>query len=262
MQEFESAIRELDLSLFSRIESQSTESDRRSLLAVQSALRNLRTKYVYLEVGSYLGGSIQPHLLDARCERIFSIDKRPKVQSDARGFDWHYLNNSTQRMIENLRAIDPDAVGKIVTIDGTTSEIDQKLITDPVQLCLIDGEHTDEAMKADFQFCRRMLDKTGGAIVFHDAQITYNGIFDCIQDLIADGVDFRAYALPSVLFVVEFGDMKLHEHPEIRKRLINNHEAYLFGLRINDRYRRFANRFPFRQLRNVYIRLRKGNVSY
>ena len=82
MNEFESMIRDLDLGLFAQITSQSTESDKRSLLAVQDAVREIvgpEGKYNYLEIGSYLGGSIQPHLIDQRCERIFSIDKRPKV---------------------------------------------------------------------------------------------------------------------------------------------------------------------------------------
>ena len=127
---------------------------------------------------------------------------------------------------------------------------------------MIDGEHTDSAMRNDFLFCRKVLEKSGGAIVFHDAQITYNGIYECVQDLKKEGVEFRAYVLPSVVFVIELGDMMLHQHPAIARMLINNHEGYLFGLRDNDRYRRFANRFPFRQMRNAYIRLRNDNVSF
>jgi hypothetical protein len=261
MQDFESAIKDLDLALFSTIESQSTDPDKQSLLAVQSAVRGLRDSYVYLEIGSHVGGSIQPHLLDDRCARIYSIDKRPLVQPDARGVDFHYLNNSTERMMENLRELDPIAVDKVVTFDGDTNTLSPGVIDQAPQLCLIDGEHTDEAMKKDFEFCRKVLDERGGAILFHDADITYNGIFDCVRGLEDQGVEFRAYNLPNVLFVVELGDHKLHEHPPILKRLINNHEGYLVGLRNNDGYRRFANRFPFRQMRNTVSRLRKYTVS-
>ncbi len=264
MNDFESMIRDLDLGLFAQITSQSTESDKRSLLAVQSSVREIvgaEGKYNYLEIGSYLGGSIQPHLVDKRCERIYSIDKRPKVQPDARGFDWTYLNNTTERMLENLREIDADAVAKITTIDGGTDEIGTERIDQPVQLCLIDGEHTDHAMKRDFEFCRKVLDPKGGAIAFHDAQITYNGIYECIEDLKSEGIDFRAYSLPSVVFVVEIGYFNIYQHPQIATRLVNNHEAYLFSLRENDRFRRFANRYPFRAARNIYAKLRSGNVS-
>lgn len=261
MDNFEQAIAGLELDLFAAIESQSTESDKGSLLACQLAVRELRGRYNYLEIGSYLGGSIQPHLLDDRCSKIYSIDKRPVRQPDARGFDWTYHNNSTERMLTNLRNIDAERVDKITTIDSSTMELDPAAIAEPVQFCLIDGEHTDAAMKRDFEFCRKVLDPNGGVIAFHDAQITYNGIFECIEDLKAEGVEFRAYNLPSVLFVVEIGDLAIHDHSLIKERLINNHEGYLFSLRENDRFRRFANRAPFRTMRNLYARVRNGNAS-
>ncbi len=261
MNNFEQSISDLDLELFAKIESQSTESDKRSLLACQLAVRELCGEYKYLEIGSYLGGSIQPHLQDIRCTKIFSIDKRPLRQPDARGFDWTYHNNSTERMIENLRGVDAAGIEKVTTIDSSTVDLRPEAITEKVQLCLIDGEHTDAAMKRDFEFCRKVLDPKGGVIAFHDAQITYNGIFECIEDLKNEGADFRAYNLPSVLFVVEIGNMPIHKHPEVMRSLINNHEGYLFSLRENDRFRRFANRAPFRTMRNLYAKMRNGNAS-
>src|SRR4029079_6423764 len=103
--DFETAIANLDLSLFEQIESQSTDSDRASLLACQLAVRELRPKYNYLEIGSYIGGSIQPYLLAVRCERIFSIDKRPHSRPDERGIDYVYEHNSTERMLQNLAKV-------------------------------------------------------------------------------------------------------------------------------------------------------------
>src|SRR5215204_6622213 len=113
MSSFEQAITGLDLNLFEKIKSQSTEHDKQSFLAIQLAVRNLRPQYKYLEIGSYLGGSIQPHLLDDRCERIYSIDKRPLQQPDARGFDYTYLNNSTERMLEQLRDVAAEKKGQV-----------------------------------------------------------------------------------------------------------------------------------------------------
>ena len=98
MQNFEEAIAHQDLALFEQIPSQSTDDDKVSLLAVQLATRELRPRYKYLEIGSHIGGSIQPHLLDDRCARIFSIDKRPLRQPDERGVDYLYPDNSTARM--------------------------------------------------------------------------------------------------------------------------------------------------------------------
>lgn len=256
---FENAINELDLKLFETITSQSTDHDKQSLLACELAVRELEPGYKYLEIGSYLGGSIQPHLLDPRCSRIYSIDKRPLSQPDARGYDWVYQNNSTERMIDLLRTVSDDT-DKITTIDGDTASIDPGMVGDKIHLCFIDGEHTDGAVKSDFEFCLKVL-ADNGAIIFHDAQITYNGIASCLKYLEENKFDFKAYVLPHIVFVVEIGDFPIHKNPRIAERLMDNHHSYLFALQDNDHYRRFATRFPFGTLRRLMLRIRGGNVS-
>ena len=260
MSNFERAIADLDLNLFSKIDSQSTEHDKQSFLAIQLAVRKLKPGYKYLEIGSYLGGSIQPHLLDDGCARIYSIDKRPEKQPDARGFDYTYLNNSTERMLEKLRTVAPDKMDKLVTIDGDSRSIDPVEIPDKVDLCFIDGEHTDEAVFSDFKFCLNVLNENG-CIAFHDAQITYNGIASCVSHLEQSGVTFHAYCLPSIVFVIEVGDFPIHKEPRMFDRLVNNHLSYLFSLQANDHYRKFANKYPFRTMRNFISRVLGGNVS-
>jgi hypothetical protein len=47
----------------------------------------------------------------------------------------------------------------------------------------------------------------------------------------------------------------------VLQRLFDNHEGYLFSLRENDRYRRFATRYAFRAVRNIFAKLGNGNVS-
>jgi len=259
MNDFETSIRELDLRLFEKIPSQSTDHDKKSLLAVELAVRELAGEYNYLEIGSYIGGSIQPHLLDPKCRRIYSIDKRPRSQPDARGFDFVYENNSTARMMEKLAEV-AESLEKITTIDGDSKTIAPNDITDKIQLCFIDGEHTDEAVVADFKFCLRVLNERG-AIVFHDAQITYNGIAECIAYLERNDIRFTAYALPNIVFVIEIGDFPLHKNAAIAERLRDNHHSYLFALQNNDHYRRFATRFPFGMLRRMMLKVRGGNVS-
>lgn len=260
MSDFERAIADLDLSLFSKIDSQSTEHDKHSFLAIQHAVRKLRPGYKYLEIGSYLGGSIQPHLLDDLCSHIYSIDKRPEKQPDARGFDYTYLNNSTERMLEKLRAVASDKMEKITTIDGDTRSIKASQIGEKIDLCFIDGEHTDEAVLSDFNFCLDVL-AADGCIAFHDAQITYNGISSCIEHLKQTGRVFNAYCLPSIVFVIEIGDFPMHKDPTVFARLLNNYESYLYSLQDNDHYRKFANKYPFRMVRNFVSRVLGGNVS-
>ena len=217
-------------------------------------------EYTYLEIGSYLGGSIQPHLVDDHCRRIYSIDKRPRTMPDARGVDWTYLNNSTARMLENLRGVAPDKVNKVTTIDGETSQLDPSVIKDKVDLCLIDGEHTDRAVLADFEFCLRVM-APKGAILFHDAQVTYGGIIQCIKLLNAKSVPFHAYPLPQIVFAIEIGGFPIHEHVTIRERLVNSYQSYLYALQDNDHYRRFANRYPFRVARSLVAKIRGRAVS-
>lgn len=259
MIDFKNAINELDLRLFEKIPSQSTDEDKQSLLACELAVRELAGDYNYLEIGSYLGGSIQPHLLDPKCCKIYSIDKRPLSQPDERGFDFVYQNNSTARMMETLAKVSENRE-KITTIDGDSNNIDPVEIKGKIQLCFIDGEHTDEAVVSDFKFCLSVLDDNG-AIVFHDAQITYNGIADCIKYLEVNGLDFKAYVLPHIVFVVEIGDFPLHKNEAIATRLRDNYHSYLFALQNNDHYRRFANRFPFGLMRRLLLKVRGGNVS-
>lgn len=260
MNNFEALIDNLDLKLFEKINSQSTEHDKKTLLAIQAATRELKPDYKYLEIGSYLGGSIQPHLLDDKCAKIYSIDKRPPIQPDERGIDYAYENNSTERMLEKLKEVAPDKMEKIVTIDGDSGEISSSQVADKIELCFIDGEHTDAAVLRDFKFCLSVLAENG-AISFHDSQITYNGIADSLKYLDEKSIPYRAYILPHIVFVIEIGEFPLHKNPKILERLIDNHQSYLFSLQNNDEFRRFANRFPFRQLRNFMVKMRKNNIS-
>ena len=256
MNDFETAVESLDLKLFQKIESQSTDEDKRSFLACQLASRQLRPRYNYLEIGSYLGGSIQPYLLDPLCQRIFSIDYRPAIQPDARGVKYAYLNNSTARMLEKLAQV--ASTDKITTIDGRTSNLNPSLVDALIDVCFIDGEHTDEAVASDFNFCLSVM-RESGAILFHDASVTYNGIDRCIQDLKDSGAKYRAYSLPNIVFVIEIGDFPLHRNPAVLDRLTNNHASYLFSLQSNDHYRKFVNKTPFRLYRQAMAKLKGLN---
>jgi len=89
---FESMISTLDINLFNEISSETSPADKFSLLAIQNALRQRKRSYVYLEIGSHLGGTIQPHLMDPQCQKIYSIDKRPLGSS---------ANRVGELMVEN-----------------------------------------------------------------------------------------------------------------------------------------------------------------
>ncbi len=257
---FEGQLEKLDISLFEKIESQTTDRDKRSLLACQLAVRSLRPGYTYLEIGSHLGGSLQPYLPDTQCSRIYSIDKRPPAQPDERGITYEYHNNSTQRMLDNLKEISEPALEKITCIDEDASKIDFKTIEPKPQFCFIDGEHTDPACFSDFLFCLKALDRDG-LLVFHDAPVVYNGLAQIVNYLKDQRIRFHAYNLPDTIFVIEINDFPIHRTQNIQEMLIDNHVGYLMSLQYNDHYRRFYNRPPFKWLRHLKVKATKTNVS-
>lgn len=194
-----------DLSLFASVPSQSTKGDRLSWLALQAAVRGREGGYVYLEIGSHLGGSIQQHIADPRCRRVFSIDKRPLVQPDDNRGTCHYEGNSTARMMEYLQALAPDAGTRVKTFDADTRELDPAVITETPDFCFIDGEHTQEAVLADFAFCRRVA-KPDAAIGFHDDFIAWPALWRITRQLQAEGTAFVARKLDGGTFVILLGD--------------------------------------------------------
>ena len=256
--DFEQRLARLDVGLFDPIPSELTENDRRSLLACQLAVRRLYGTYGYLEIGSHLGGSLQVHLRDMACQRLFSLDPRPESQPDARGVRFRYAGNSTARMRRLLEGVAPGQAARLQCCEATSSQVDPAALQPAPHLCFVDGEHTDRAAWADFQFCRRALRPEGGLIVFHDAAVIYEALARVVESLRAEGVAFRAYNLPDVLLCLELGDALAHRQPEIASLLIDNHVGYLFSLRVNAPYRRFANRAPFRWLRALRASLARS----
>jgi hypothetical protein len=257
---FDHSISDLDLGLFEKIPSESSATDKRSMLACQLATRELVTSYGYLEIGSHLGGSLQPHLLDPRCERIVSIDKRPPKQPDSRGLTYRYPNNSTERMLDLLREVSADQLNKVNCIDADVRELTSNAVAGPIHLCFVDGEHTDEAMLADFEFCLSALGESG-AIVFHDANILYDGLTEAIRRLEQRKRPFHAYNLPDALFVIEVGSFPLHRNEHVHERLIDNYVGYLASLRANDHFRRWANLPLLRAVRIARARLKRTDVT-
>ena len=236
------AIDALDLSVFDRVPSQTTADDRRSLLAVQRAVARHFGAYSYLEIGSHLGGSIQPHLLDPRCRRIYSIDPRPVRQPDDRGFECHYPDNSTARMLENLRAISHDRVDRVETFELASVDVDPQSIDDPPHLCFIDGEHTTAAVLADVDLCRR-VGHPDGSIVFHDAHVVWMALGRVLRQLDRDGADVSAIVLGGSVMAIAFGASPLRCDATIRD-LRQSKTRYFMRSAAHDLYRRGRRLWP------------------
>jgi len=256
MTEFERRIAALDTTLFDAIPCQLYEDDRQSLLAVQQAMRERVGSYRYLDIGSYMGGSLQPYLLDPRCERIFSIDKRPPSTPDDRGLPVVYPENTTAAMMNNLCSIDPGADRKVIAFEADASQIERGAIKPGPEICFIDGEHTVGAVMSDFAFCREVA-LPQSVICFHDANIVFPALARIVQDLQTDHVPFEAYALPSYVFVIELGGIRLHSDPVVATLLLQNWKAYLPSLISMEHYREVYNTTPVRMLRAVSRSLKR-----
>ena len=202
---FQKKIDTLDISIFSGVPSQTTAADRRSLLAVQRAVAAAHRSYVYLEIGSYLGGTIQPHLADPRCSRIFSLDPRPAAQPDDRhpGHIAYYENNSSRRMLKMLSDAGLGDVMRISCIELDSSQVAPETIAPAPSVAFIDGEHTARAVLADFNFCRQVL-RPDGVVVFHDFSILYRTLFAMLHDWRRQKLPWAVVWLPDNLLAVFF----------------------------------------------------------
>ena len=246
----ETRVKRLDISLFDEIDSQTCADDRRSMLAIQEAVSARCPSFTYLEIGSHLGGSIQPFLLDPRCARIVSIDKRPTAQADERGGAGRYPGNSTERMLKNLRSIAKDQVVKVTTFDADSSAVKPSMLPSKVAVCFIDGEHTNAAVERDFAFCESVLTHPG-LIYFHDSDIVFQALANIVERLKAAGRSFHAYNLPSSIFVIDL-EMNIHGDASIQSLLLNNHLGYLSSLESMAHYRDFYTGWFARTLRKAY----------
>jgi hypothetical protein len=176
--------------------------DRHSFLAAQNVVRRLRQGYTYVEIGSEVGGTLVPHLLDPTCQRVVSIDLRPDYQPDERGSQFSYVGHSTARMIETLRPLMPaTSLAKLATFDADARQVSPAAIAGPADLVLIDGEHTVTAAFSDFMSLLPAL-SPNAVVLFHDANLVVDAIANIERLLQYECVPFTTYFLPSVVAAI------------------------------------------------------------
>jgi methyltransferase family protein len=196
----EERVATLDTTLFEHIDTQTSDDDRRSLLAIHDALARRLGTFAYLEIGSHLGGTLQAVMADPRCARITSIDSRPASQPDDRGPVFRYEDNSTERMLGLLALVPDSDLRKLQTIEESTENMPPGELA-RADLNFIDGEHTARAALRDARFCRAAM-QGAGVMVFHDRQVVEPAVHDFLAE--TAGV-LLAYPLRTTLFVVELG---------------------------------------------------------
>ena len=192
----------LDERLFSFLMSQTTPWDRRSLLALHAAQARALGRFRYLEIGSFLGGSLQAVMRDPRCTHVISIDPRPDDCPDERGPHHTYEDNTTEHMLDLLGLLPDVDMSKISTLEQGTDSLRVAELPVRPDYCFIDGEHTHEAALRDGRFCAEAI---GGAglIAFHDYPIVGDGIRAFLREAWSDVS--HAVAFTGNVFAVELG---------------------------------------------------------
>jgi glycosyltransferase involved in cell wall biosynthesis len=215
---FERRLHSLDVGLYEPIGLPGWRNDPVSLLALHAACREEYETFAYLEIGSYLGSSLQSFVADDRCRTIVSIDPRPPSVPDGRGFVASYPDNTTENMLARLATVPGADLAKVHPLEAHASDVDPARLADRPDLCFVDGEHTHDAALADARFCRAALDGRG-AVVFHDRAVVATAIAEFLRELDRDKQSFFAYPLPHALFVVELGGARLVRSELVRRQL-------------------------------------------
>ena len=169
------------------IESQTSPADKSFILASIAFVSGISKTYSYVEIGSYMGGSLAPFLMDPLCRSILSIDERGRRQPDERGLKYDYTGITNQTMIDNLRAhgISTD---KLRTYDGSVDDMPPP--GEQFDLAFIDGEHTDGACVRDFLWLQPMM-ASNSLIMFHDSYLVYKALRIIQVFLAKSGLPFR-----------------------------------------------------------------------
>lgn len=147
--------------------------------------------YAYLEIGSYLGKSLQPHIQDADCRHALSIDLRPELTPDERGALTMYEHIRTEDMLDGLRQYASEAqLAKLQTSDTTSDVLQTREGGETFDLALIDGEHTIEAAFRDFMNALLVMNENC-IIAFDDTHIVYPAIQNARSYLESRGIPYE-----------------------------------------------------------------------
>jgi hypothetical protein len=220
-------IYDLDESLFSLIEAQLTDWDARALLAIHAATAARLGQFAYLEVGSYLGGSLQVVMRDPRCTDVMSVDLRCELSPDNRGPESVYNGNTTARMLEQLAKLPDVDLMKLSTFDaGTDALLAAELPVRP-SVAFVDGEHTDEAVLRDAYFCAEAL-RGCGVIAFHDYPVVADGISQFVRGAWSE-ISF-ALAFTGRVFAIELGGAAILRSPAIDRAVSSSWHSLMWRL--------------------------------
>ena len=216
------------------ISSQTSDTDKIFILkTIETVLLN-EPIFKYIEVGSFMGGSLTPFLMERGCSLVASIDERGKHSSDERGAKFDYSEITSKSMIDKLISHGID-ISKLLIHDGTvkTFHCDENTF----DIAFIDGEHTDVACVRDFIWIYPKM-KNNSIILFHDSTIIHKGLSIILELLVEKGIQFKLLKdLNSEISAAFMGEYAALNHREI------------FG--DSEDWQQFQNRSEIAMLRSV-----------
>lgn len=197
-----------DVTLYQLVPTQTSVGDRTSLLELQRVVRAKGVCYSYLEVGSFLGGTLTPLCLDSACRSMYSVDSRVLTAPNEGGaLESEYGVHTSEAMRQRLFAATGFDVSRLTCFDSDIQEIPTDAISEKVDYALIDGEHTNDAVVRDFLSLERFL-ATDAVIAFHDYWCVKSGVDQIESHLRSQGRRFLSVKLGGDVFAI-FLDPKL-----------------------------------------------------
>lgn len=178
------------------------DNDQASLLALRHIVQE-QEPCIYLEIGSELGRSLLPALLDPKCIEVHSVDLRPMSTPDSRGRSWEY-GVSTEQMLRSLEAVaTPQQMAKLRTYEMDTEKFAAHCSV-PANLVFLDAEHTTVAAFQDIVNLQQMLPEDT-IFAGHDSNLVFDALINIEAMLKKLGVPFHLAYLSDVVFAFAFG---------------------------------------------------------
>ncbi len=166
--------------------SQTSDSDKAVLLQLRDLMPS---GYRYLEIGSFMGGSLVPFLRDPKCMHILSVDLREQIVPDERGIKYDFKGMPLQSMLNELGKNGVDCT-KLQNFDGPIDQCPHLGVQ--YDLVFIDGEHTDVACFRDFVHALKRV-KPDSIVAFHDSTLIHKALQINQEHLRAVGIDFKFF---------------------------------------------------------------------
>jgi predicted O-methyltransferase YrrM len=140
-----------------------------------------------VEVGSHRGRSTAALALGANDAPVYAIEPHEVFEGM---YGSTFGPEDRRAFFENMLRV---GVVEDVRLVNLSSEVVSKGWTRPIGLLWIDGDHTLEAVRRDFEAWEPFL-KPGGVVAFHDALDPAGGPAQVIEDLEADSFEHVATA--------------------------------------------------------------------